>query len=137
MMKKILVVDDQPGFGQLLQRAMKEYEVRQVAGATEALALTAEWLPDLFLLDLMMPDMHGMDLAARLCEDERLRSTPVIFLSALVHSPEGEAQPVMIDGYAAFGKPFKVEALRAHVVERLSAASSGRPPLKRGRIVGE
>lgn len=135
--KRILVVDDQPGFAVLLQRAMKEFEVREVLEAGSAMAMASEWRPDLLLIDFMMPDMHGMDLAVRFAGSESLRDIPIVFLSALIHNHEANAEPVLIDGYPAFGKPFKVEALRSYIAQQLADGRGEERPLSQGRIAGE
>ena len=138
MKKRILVVDDQPGLAQLLQRVMKDFEVREVPGAQAALELAAEWRPDVFLLDLVMPDMHGMDLAAKLALDPQLRDVPVIFLSALIESRGPTEEPVQIGGYAAFGKPFNIDVMRAYIARQLDGHAGAKlGELKVGYVPGE
>ncbi len=138
--KRILVVDDQSDFAPLLQRAMPEYEMRAEEDCATALQIAARWRPDLVLLDLIMPDMHGIDLAAKIAADDRLRGIPIVFLSALVQSKDDDGEPVLIGGYPAFGKPFQIEALRRHIALQLSSrfvpvASLGM--LKEGELAGQ
>ncbi|HTT58025.1 MAG TPA: response regulator, partial [Opitutaceae bacterium] len=77
---KILVVDDQPINVQLLKRKL-EREGMQVAAAysgQEALDLVAQDKPDLILLDVMMPEMDGIQVCQRLQASEDTRSIPII-----------------------------------------------------------
>lgn len=58
-MKKILVIDDEPEFTVLLQRAMPEFTVRVVADPKVALTTARRFKPDVFILDLVMPGIDG------------------------------------------------------------------------------
>ena len=80
----ILVVDDQPAnlrvVGTLLQR--HGFEVLSASTGTEALQLAIERIPDLMLLDMMMPGMDGFELLRQLRQQSSLQAVPVIFLTA-------------------------------------------------------
>src|ERR1035437_10303704 len=80
----ILVVDDQPINVQLLKRKMEREGMRVTAAynGMEALASVQKELPDLILLDVMMPDMDGIEVCQRLQANETTRATPVIFITA-------------------------------------------------------
>src|SRR5690554_4341315 len=81
---RILVVDDQPGnlrvVGALLER--NQHEVLTAGNGREALEIAAEQLPDLILLDLMMPDMDGFQVLAEIKRNEALMRLPVVCLTA-------------------------------------------------------
>lgn len=111
-MRKILLVDDQEGYGGLLKRMLPGYEVLQEKTASEALLRAYEWEPDLFLLDLKLPDMNGDELAKLIRRDAFLGRTPIIFVSALIHCGD---EPAELDGCRAFGKPFQVETLKRYI----------------------
>jgi CheY-like chemotaxis protein len=66
------------------------FTVMGASGGVECLDMAAQWRPDLFLLDLAMPDMTGWDLAARLREDSGARA-PIVIVSA--NARELEAAP--------------------------------------------
>lgn len=119
MMRKILLVDDQDGYGALLGRALHGYEVRQEKTASEALLRAYQWEPDLFLLDLKLPDMNGDELAKLIRRDELLGRIPVIFVSALVECGD---EPAELDGCPAFGKPFQVETLKRFIQQSLEGS---------------
>src|SRR5205823_2776644 len=64
------------------------YEVHEENNAMEALATARHFDPDLVVLDIMMPDIDGSDVAARFREDARFARTPIIFMTALVLGSE-------------------------------------------------
>ena len=80
---EILVVDDNADLREYLTRLLEsDYAVRTAADGAEALEQLAERLPDLVLTDVMMPNLDGFQLLARLREDPRTQRLPVIVLSA-------------------------------------------------------
>ena len=87
MKKRILVVDDEAGFTTLLKYGLEAdgyYDVHEENDANLALKAAREFDPDLVILDIMMPDIDGSDVAARLREDSRFARTPIVFMTALV-----------------------------------------------------
>ena len=84
--KKILIVDDSPEAIEVLGNALPRQYKRQVALSGEKaikLLESSEELPDLILLDVMMPGMDGYEVCRHLKKNERLKDIPVIYLSAL------------------------------------------------------
>ena len=81
----ILIVDDTPGNLRLLANmlANRGYKVRPAPSGAHALATTRKELPDLILLDVLMPEIDGYEVCRTLKADEQTRDIPVIFLSAL------------------------------------------------------
>lgn len=84
-MKRILVVDDEMEVIQIVRSILKTkgYEIQSATRGEEGLRLAAANPPDLIVSDLMMPKMSGMEFVKRLRADERLKSIPVIILSAV------------------------------------------------------
>lgn len=85
MPKLILIVDDEPDLVVTLDYNLKKegYQTRTAASGAEALeAAFRSPLPDLVVLDLMLPDMSGTDICKRLRADERTKNLPVIMLTA-------------------------------------------------------
>lgn len=82
---KILVVDDLLENLRLLSTLLLEegYDVRRAPDGAMALSNVPRFQPDLILLDIMMPEMNGYEVCAKLKADARTRDIPVIFLSAL------------------------------------------------------
>lgn len=91
--KKILVVDDEEDvqiyLGNILKR--HNYNVIVAADGSNGLDLAKKELPDLIVLDVMLPDIEGGDVASKLAEDPVTRNIPIIFLTALIRKQEEEA----------------------------------------------
>ena len=84
--KRILVIDDEAHFTKLLKMNLEKkgsYEVRTENRGTIGLAAAKEFKPDLILLDIMMPDVSGAELAQQFKEDAQTKNTPLVFLTAL------------------------------------------------------
>lgn len=81
---RILVVDDQPANIQVVGSVLGKlgHEIIPAADGATALKRMALRLPDLILLDLLMPEMDGCEVCRRLCENPEWKDVPVIFLSA-------------------------------------------------------
>lgn len=84
MPANILLVEDEPAIQELIavNLARAGHTVVRVADAESAQRLVREALPDLILLDWMLPGISGMELAKRLRADERTRAIPIIMLTA-------------------------------------------------------
>ena len=84
----ILAVDDDPDALFILDRLLcrQGYRVRTAAGGRVARAALAEELVDIIVLDVMMPDLDGLQVCRALREDERTRTIPVILLTASVQT---------------------------------------------------
>ncbi|MDP8981107.1 MAG: GAF domain-containing protein [Acidobacteriota bacterium] len=87
----ILVVDDDPNIRSLLQQEFMEagYAVRLAENGRQALALVREEAPGLVILDVMMPEMNGFDVAAVLKNDPATMDIPIIILSILEDKERG------------------------------------------------
>jgi two-component system alkaline phosphatase synthesis response regulator PhoP len=83
--KKILVVDDDPDFVDAVKSTIEEggYEVEVAYDGKEGLEKVAQCRPDLIILDVMMPVMHGHDACKRLKADPATRDIPIILLTAV------------------------------------------------------
>ena len=84
MAANILLVEDEPAIQELIAVNLTRagHNVVRVADAESAQRLVREALPDLIVLDWMLPGMSGVELARRLRADERTRATPIIMLTA-------------------------------------------------------
>ena len=80
----ILVVEDEPSIQELVAASLQHagHLVLRADSAEDALALVSQTLPDVMLLDWMLPGMSGVQLARRLRDNERTRDLPVIMLTA-------------------------------------------------------
>ena len=84
MTATILVVEDEPAIQELIAYNLKQagHQPLRADNAEQALNLVSNALPDLVLLDWMLPGMSGIDLARRLRNDRRTKSVPIIMLTA-------------------------------------------------------
>lgn len=143
MKKRIIAVEDEPEFASLLKRVMPEYEVELETDGGTALRDALKSPPDLFLLDIRLSGASGKELAFSIDRNDRLRGTPIIFLSALVHPAaavpvEDDGEPVSICGHPAFGKPFDLAKLKRCVEDLVSEhRRPGSRRLRPGVLVGE
>ena len=96
---KLLVVDDQPINVQLLKRKLEREGIQVLVAYSglEALDVTLRDKPDLILLDVMMPDMDGIEVCQRLQANENTRTIPIIFITART-SKEGKLEGLGADG---------------------------------------
>ncbi len=107
MKKKIMIVDDEAAFTRMMKLVLEKngrYEVIGENKATHALATARACQPDLILLDVVMPEMDGGDVAAQIQSDPALKNVPIIFLTALISEKEVLRGPVTRAGYRFLGK---------------------------------
>jgi CheY-like chemotaxis protein len=118
--RRVLVVDDDPSIQGFLAEALADegYGVRTAGNGREALAILGEWLPDLILLDLMMPEMDGWDFRAAQRTMPAVASVPVIVLSA---TRDLAAKVQTLGAAEVFAKPFDLEKLLG-TIERITGA---------------
>jgi len=84
MAKKILVVDDEPDIMDVATARLKHlgYEIIPAIDAEEAMVLLLDNVPDLILLDLLLPKMQGDELCRKLKSDDKYKNIPVILFTA-------------------------------------------------------
>lgn len=126
----ILIVDDEPTNLFLLTSLLRpEYLVRAANSGESALrAAASEPRPDLMLLDVMMPDMDGYSVLARLRGNPATREIPVVFLTALAET-EDEERGLQLGAADYITKPIKPAVVLARVRTQLDA-KQGRDWLK-------
>jgi len=117
---KILVVDDQPINVQLLKRKLeKESMVILTAyNGSDALEIVSREHPDLILLDVMMPDMDGIEVCQRIQAKEETRSIPIIFITART-SKEGKLEGLGAGAVDYITKPIDLDETLARVQTQL------------------
>ncbi len=115
MVMNILIVDDDKNFIDTLQDGLKlknvDAEIRVAASAREALDALAAAAPSLIILDVQLPDMHGVEFLRVIRESERLKKVPVIFISAKYTEPADRSEAMLAGAGAFFSKPVDIEDL--------------------------
>ncbi len=112
----IVIVDDNPqNLATLKQMLIDDgYDVRPAINGDTALVMIGKILPDLILLDIIMPDMDGYEVCRRLKADETTRNISVIFLSALDKSLD-KVKAFEVGGVDYITKPFQIEEVLIRV----------------------
>ncbi len=116
----LLIVDDQPGNVHILYELFKhDCIICMATNGADAIAFCQRQQPDLILLDVIMPDMDGYAVCARLKHDALTAHVPIIFVTA--HSdPEEEARGFEQGAVDFISKPFHANVVRARVRAHLT-----------------
>src|SRR3954464_14988834 len=127
---RILVVDDEPNIVDVISMALRfqGFNVESAGTGKEALAQVGQFRPDLIVLDVMLPDMEGFDVANRLGA-QRSR-VPIIFLTAR-DATEDKIRGLTLGGDDYVTKPFSLEELVARIRTILRRAGLAEPESSR------
>jgi CheY-like chemotaxis protein len=121
--KTILIVDDEFGILEVLESILSDagFKVISAINGQDALTRLQETVPDLVIVDFMMPLLDGAGVIKAMRADDKFSAVPVILASALPENTIGER----CVGYQAFvRKPFKTERLMEEVFRLLDRPSS-------------
>ena len=135
---KILVVDDQPINVQLLKRKLERegMTVFTANSGHDALNLVTAEKPDLILLDVMMPDMDGIEVCQHLQADDDTRTIPVIFITART-SKEGKLEGLGVGAVDYITKPIDLDETFARVQTQLRFVTINRELVDLQRRLGD
>jgi sigma-B regulation protein RsbU (phosphoserine phosphatase) len=118
---RVLIVEDVPANIDVLVQALRgEYQLSVALDGTSALQTTEKILPDLVLLDIMMPGLDGYEVCRRLRASARTRDIPVMFLSSL-EDVQDKAKGFEVGGNDYLVKPFEILEVKARVRSLLKA----------------
>ncbi|MEW5918091.1 MAG: ATP-binding protein, partial [Gemmatimonadota bacterium] len=116
---RILLADDNADMREYVQRLLGEhYEIEAVADGAAAMRAALARTPDLVLTDVMMPEVDGFELLRRMRADARLKSVPIIMLSARA-GEESHVEGIIAGADDYLTKPFGAKELLARVEGRL------------------
>jgi two-component system, OmpR family, alkaline phosphatase synthesis response regulator PhoP len=123
MAHKILIADDEPNIVLSLEFLMKRegYEVRVAENGDDALAQVADFMPDLVLLDVMLPRRNGFDVCQQIRGDPRSQNVRVVMLTAKGRDTEVQ-KGLALGADAYITKPFSTKELVARVKELLDGS---------------
>jgi DNA-binding NtrC family response regulator len=118
---QILLVDDNPTNLQVLYQTLagNGYRLLAARSGKDAIAIAHRVVPDLILLDVMMPGMDGFDTCAHLKADPRTRDSAIIFLSALT-AADDKVRGLELGAVDFVNKPFQAEEVLARVRTHLT-----------------
>ena len=127
MVKTILVVDDYQdillSIKSVLEDSTGDYHVIGVDSGEKCLQILHDnQIPDLILLDIMMPGMNGWDVAARIKENEKWSNVPIVFLTAVGDDMSAGIGHLISEDYIV--KPFDIIKLKECVQRILTAPSA-------------
>ncbi len=131
--KKILVVDDESDVSELVAYHLKAkgFQVEVVNNPNSSIGTARSFLPDLVILDVMMPDLNGIQICRMLRADPKLKKVPVIFLTAKAEENDRvKGLETGADDYIC--KPFSTKELVLRVqtiLRRLSEGAATEPKL--------
>lgn len=130
MRQTVLVVDDLEPHRLLLQDLLREQaDVLTACDGAEALDMAKDLRPDLILMDMLMPDMDGLQVLQALKAEPQTRDIPVIFLTAL-HEPQNEATALALGAVDYITKPVHSPVIMARVLAQLRMAAERRAMLE-------
>lgn len=125
--KKILVVDDEDVTLALLERILSEagYEVMAVNNGQSSIKKSKSFLPDLILMDILLPDIDGAEAAKRIQEDPLTKNIEILFISSIatLESEDSTTPPQIKVGdtyYDALPKPIDAPELLSKIRKLLN-----------------
>lgn len=121
----LLLIDDEPSILDMLELSLSldGHRTSRATDGAEGLRLAREERPDLIILDVMMPEMDGLEVARRIRLDEALRGTPIIMLTAKTQEADvWRGWQAGVDSYLT--KPVDLLVLRVEI-DRI--CGTGRP----------
>ena len=138
MQKRILIVDDEPAIREMVAFALRkgDYEPVHAGDAREAQTAIADRVPDLILLDWMLPGTSGIELARRLKRDELTSDIPIIMLTAKGEE-DNKIQGLEVGADDYITKPFSPRELvaRLKAVLRRAGPSDSEAPIEVGGLL--
>uniref|UniRef100_UPI004057700D hybrid sensor histidine kinase/response regulator n=1 Tax=Candidatus Electronema sp. TaxID=2698783 RepID=UPI004057700D len=117
----VLIVDDQPASLKVLLSFLQEqdFELRILQSGRQTLEMIGQIQPDIILLDVLMPDMDGLETCRRIKADPAWAEIPVVFMTAL-HSAEDKVAGFAAGGVDYITKPFQQDEVLARISTQLS-----------------
>lgn len=119
-MKTILMVDDEPNNLRLLEQILKdEYRLLFANSGERGIAVAREYMPDLIILDIMMPNISGYEVCRILKQDEATNNIPIIFISA-IGDAENEVHGFDLGAVDFIHRPFSPQIVSKRVNTHMS-----------------
>jgi len=138
-MKRILIIEDDKGIVELVRYALEReaFAVATALDGVSGLARVKQQVPDLLILDLMLPKLSGLEICRQIRSDRRLRRLPILILSVRGHEADRvTALELGADDYVT--KPFSPRELVARIkalLRRSELLVADEKPIKVGQLV--
>jgi CheY-like chemotaxis protein len=122
--KKVLVVDDEEAFTRAVKANLEPiYDVKVENQAGRVCGVVKDFRPDMILLDVMMPDMDGCQVAQELKDCPDSRDIPIVFITALVGKSKSTKHKTKVRDYPCIAKPVTLKELTACIEENVKTKS--------------
>lgn len=124
--KRILLVDDEKSFTAMLKlnlEASGRYEVEIENSSVKAVNAALRFRPELILLDVIMPQKEGPDVAADFRLTQALAKIPIVFLTATITKEEADQEGGRIGGHPFVAKPGSLRELMDSIETNIGSAS--------------
>lgn len=112
--KKILIIDDEANFCRVIKKSIElggRFHVSIATNGNNGIALAKKQRPDLILLDIMMPELSGIEVAEQLLDDPDTTAIPIIFVTSIVKKDEVKKKGGISGGRTFLAKPVNVDEL--------------------------
>ena len=116
--KKLLLIDDEEDFCFFVKLNLEKtgkFEVLTTTSGNNGIIMASRERPDLILLDIIMPEIGGGQVAELLFENQKTKNIPVLFITAIASRREVQSQEGMIGGRNFIAKPVTPEELMAKI----------------------
>jgi CheY-like chemotaxis protein len=124
--KRILVVDDEVSVASVVRKLIEKtgmYEARSETDGSNAYLTAKEYKPALMLLDIMMPNMEGGEVANQMRDDPETRDIPIVFISGAITKEEAKERGTIMGGYPVLAKPLRMQELSDIIEEQIGGGS--------------
>jgi DNA-binding response OmpR family regulator len=108
---RVLLVDDEPSFTRMLKLSLERrgFEVRVENNGAYAPTVALDFMPNFIFLDVIMPDVDGGEVAAKIRSNPKLKDVPIVFLTAGVSKETTRSKGNIIGGQKYLAKPVTVD----------------------------
>lgn len=121
--KKILIIDDDIEFSGLVRSGLEKtgkYKVQVENQGSSGVNAAKAFKPDLIILDVVMPDMDGPEVAEKIQEDNTIANVPIVFLTSIVSEEEVKSHSGVIGGRHFIAKTERIQNIVSYVEQILS-----------------
>lgn len=112
--RKIMIIDDAEDFCEFVKAVLEatgDFQVLSCYSGRAAVRQVGRYKPDMILLDIMMPEMDGSEIASALKADDATQDIPIVFVTSLISERDVDSRQGIIDGYHFIAKPVQTDKL--------------------------